>query len=77
MRANNRSSRACSLVRTGILAAGVLMPVVADQNSHPHPQSCCASGPLTLLSLRAGRKIGATPEIAGLITNNARQINHL
>jgi hypothetical protein len=28
-------------------------------------------------SLRAGRKIGSTPEIAGLITNNARQINRL
>jgi hypothetical protein len=32
---------------------------------------------LTLNSLRAGRKIGSTPEIAGLITNNARQIKRL
>jgi hypothetical protein len=40
-----------------------------------HPQSCCAGGPHP--SLRAGRKIGPTPEIAGRITNNARQINRL
>jgi hypothetical protein len=40
-----------------------------------HPQSCCTGG--SQPSLRAGRKIGSTPEIAGRITNNACQINRL